>query len=133
MNLRIGLLLLFAVFLNNNTKAQGIEDDKLWHAGIGFGISAVVYTSVKARTGNKKKALLFGMLTASVAGLTKELFDEGRDNNSFDATDALGTTVGGALGGLTMHFILDKKKKKPKEVDEAELQRELFFAIEASN
>lgn len=114
-------ILVIFLLISFTTQAQFIAKDKQLHAAAGFVISSGTYTIVKHKTGSKKKAILWSLITSTTAGILKEVYDTQTDGTP-EFGDALATTAGGALGTLTFYIILDKKRnRKPFNLPEEEV------------
>ena len=109
------LLMGLAIMLTTmNVQAQtieGIGDDKIYHfaAGmlLGGGVQAVVYSE----TGNRKKAVIYGLMSGLTIGLAKELVDE-INYNGFDSKDLLATVLGSVTIIVPFDFIFKGHQKK---------------------
>lgn len=93
------LILLLAIISISHVSTSQIAKDKKLHFGAGLVIGGATNAIVYAKTKNKTKAFVWGMVATSVAGLGKELYDE-HTYNGFDSKD-LGATI---LGGLTINI-----------------------------
>ena len=96
--------LIIFFMITNIVSAQFIQQDKLLHMGgsyvISSGVSAIVYN----KTNNEKKALIYGLTTAMVIGLGKEIYD--RKHGNPDIKDMLANSVGASLGVITIRIAI---------------------------
>jgi len=97
-----------------NVQAQtieGIGDDKIYHFAAGMlfggGVQAVVYSE----TGNRKKAVIYGLMSGLTIGLAKELVDE-INYNGFDSKDLLATVLGSVTIVVPFDLIFKGHQKK---------------------
>ena len=104
-------LTLALLFLSAITYGQ-IATDKKLHYIAGAGISFVTYATVYSITKDRKKAKIYSIASAVLAGVVKELIDE-KKYNGFDSKDILATS----LGGLTISYSIDLlSKSKTKTI-----------------
>ena len=104
-------LTLALLFLSAITYGQ-IATDKKLHFVAGAGISFVTYGTVYSITKDRKKAKIYSIASAVLAGVVKELIDE-KKYNGFDSKDILATS----LGGLTISYSIDLlSKSKTKTI-----------------
>ncbi|TGV04653.1 hypothetical protein [Flavivirga rizhaonensis] len=94
--------------------AQFISADDKLHLGAGALISATTYTLVYTTTKNKKKAFWYSLGTSALAGIAKEVYDGGIQNERFDIGEAIATTIGGLTVSTTLSLFVGKKKNKRK-------------------
>ncbi|GAA3627650.1 hypothetical protein GCM10022397_11540 [Flavivirga jejuensis] len=92
--------------------AQFISGDDKLHLGAGALISATTYTAVYIATKNKKKAFWYSLGTSALAGLAKEVYDGGIQNERFDTGEALATTIGGLTASTTLSLFVGNKREK---------------------
>lgn len=98
-------LLLFPIFCTGQ-----IQNDKQQHFMTGVFISGMVYSATYIETQNRKKAFTSALITATVAGIAKEVLDSREPGNHFDINDAVDTSLGGfAVCGTIKLF----EQKKP--------------------
>ncbi len=110
------IVLISVFFFVSHCNAQFISEDDILHFGVGAVISGTTYSLVYATTKNKKKAFWYSLGTATLAGLTKELFDEFVFDGRFDTGEMLATATGGLVASYTFNIFTGKKKKKKKDV-----------------
>ncbi|PIA82042.1 hypothetical protein BFR04_12115 [Gaetbulibacter sp. 4G1] len=111
------LILILALFFAGLCKAQTISADDKLHFGAGALISTTTYTIVYTTTKNKKKAFWYSLGASALAGLTKEVYDSGKENNKFDSGELAASTLGGLTASTTISlFVGNKKNKKTKNV-----------------
>lgn len=89
-----------------------IPEDKAFHLGAGYATSMVTYTIVYDATKDKKKALVYSLLSSILIGTLKELKDSREPNNYFDINDVIYTTSGGVVASLTLDLFNNYKKQK---------------------
>lgn len=108
------LLLLFLAGFYLQSFSQPIFSERGYpeHFIAGTLIGGTASYLVYKKTGNKFKAWAFGTLAASAAGFLKEAIDPELLSRVRNPTDALYTSLGGAVGA-SIAFPL--KRKKPKE------------------
>ncbi|MDO5980850.1 hypothetical protein [Flavivirga spongiicola] len=104
------ILLSFAGLCN----AQSITADHKLHFGAGAIISATTYTVVYTTTKNKKKAFWYSLGTSALAGLAKEIYDSSKENNRFDTSELVATSLGGLTASATISLFVGKNKNKRK-------------------
>lgn len=109
------ILLILALCFANNCNAQFISEDDVLHFGVGALISAGTYALVYNKTKNKKKAFWYSLGMATLAGLTKELFDEFVFDGRFDTGEMIATSAGGLVASCTFNIFTGKKKKRKNE------------------
>ncbi|MCL6295891.1 hypothetical protein [Jejuia spongiicola] len=111
------LILILAIFFISLCKAQTITADHKLHFGAGALISATTYTIVYTTTKNKKKAFWYSLGTSALAGLAKEVYDSGKENNRFNTGELAATTLGGLTASTTISlFVGNNKKRRAKNV-----------------
>ena len=105
-------VILTAILLTSAISAQ-VDYDKKLHAGAGVVIGTwgtLAGNSLDLKPGG---SALFGIASATVAGLGKELWDE-IEYGGFDVKDFGATMIGGAVGvGLSYLGLKIFKKSKP--------------------
>lgn len=77
-----------------------IPQDKLLHFSTCYIISSTTTSLVYNITDNRKKAVMYGILTSVVIGGLKELHD--RDHGDSDWNDMSANIVGGTLGSIVV-------------------------------
>ena len=87
------------------------ENDKQLHFSAGMVTSALGYTWSYNKHRDKKRAMITGLCTSLVAGITKELLDNVRGGD-FDERDIFATTLGGVSMSVTIPLFQPKKKRK---------------------
>ena len=108
------LLLLLFIGIYSNCYSQPIFSEKgypehfIAGALIGGATSYLVYN----KTGNKFKAWAFGTLAASAVGFLKEAVDPNLLSGVRSTTDAIYTSLGGAVGAS---IVIPLRKRNPKE------------------
>ena len=103
------LFLLLPIFVFSQKQ---IPEDKAFHLGAGYATSMVTYTIVYDVTKDKKKALVYSLLSSILIGTLKELKDSREPNNYFDINDVIYTTSGGVVASLTLDLFNNYKKQK---------------------
>ncbi|WP_299547722.1 hypothetical protein [Seonamhaeicola sp.] len=96
-------------------QAQFISNDGEYHFAAGAVISAGTYAIVYATTKDKKKAFWYGLGASTLAGITKEVIDSGKELNRFDAGDMAATSLGGLTASVTLSLFVGKKKAKKRQ------------------
>lgn len=96
-------------------KAQLVPEDKALHFGAGALIGAGTTGIVYELTGNKKKAVIYGIGLSTLAGITKEIIDHNNGSRA-DGGDMLATTLGGAVGSFSVKIILDSGKRRKHRI-----------------
>jgi len=76
------------------------QQDKIKHFAAGATISSLTYISVYTATKNKKKAIIYSLLTSSIAGVSKELYDTNK--TGFNNKDLVATIAGGISFNITI-------------------------------
>ena len=105
-------VIILAVSFTGLCKAQSISGDDKLHFGAGALISATTYTIVYTTTKNKKKAFWYSLGTSALAGLAKEVYDSGKENNRFNSGELVATTLGGLTASATISLFVGKNKNK---------------------
>ncbi len=105
-------VIILAVLFTGLCKAQTISGDDKLHFGAGALISATTYTIIYTTTKNKKKAFWYSLGTSALAGLAKEVYDSGKENNKFDTGELAATTLGGLTASATISLFVGKNKNK---------------------
>lgn len=100
------------LFFTGLCSAQFISVDDKLHFGTGALISATTYTVVYVSTKNKKKAFWYSLGASALAGLAKEVYDSGKENNRFDTGELVATTLGGLTASTTISLFVGKNKNK---------------------
>ncbi|MFI1743217.1 hypothetical protein [Thalassobellus sediminis] len=111
------IVLVLTLMFTGLCHAQFISNDGEYHVAAGALISGVTYTFVYSKTKNKSKAFWYSLGASALAGITKEVYDSTKTENSFDNADVLATVVGGLTASASLSlFVGNKKKKKNKEI-----------------
>ena len=98
-------ILFLLLVLPTFTNAQLLtEPDKQLHFTAGAVIQAGTYAIVYNKTKDKKKALLYSLGTAILAGTLKDLADSRQMGNRFDTRDLLATSYGALSIGVTIQL-----------------------------
>jgi len=103
----MALLRLTCAFFALCTSICFSQTDKALHFGAGAVISGLTYEVVYQKTGNKNKALLWGLASGIAAGIAKEVYDP-----VFDKKDLIATTAGSFTATVTINIFEKKTKKK---------------------
>ncbi|KJD34244.1 hypothetical protein PW52_13535 [Tamlana sedimentorum] len=106
---------LFLFTYTHFSYSQQISNDQLKHAGAGFVVSSITYTTIYATTKNKKLAFYLSIGSSLLAGFAKEYIDSREFNTKLDTGEALATGVGGFVATTSFSLFIGKKKK-PKDV-----------------
>ncbi len=110
------LLTLIALCLIGTTCfSQTISADDKLHFGAGAVISGSTYAVVYSVTKNKKKAFWYSLGASTIAGLTKEVYDSGKENNKFDTGEWVATTAGRLTISTTLELFVGKRKNKKQK------------------
>ncbi|WP_034045050.1 hypothetical protein [Wocania ichthyoenteri] len=107
-------IIILALSFTGLCKAQTISTDDKLHFGAGALISATAYTIVYTTTKNKKKAFWYSLGASTLAGLAKEVYDSGKENNKFDTGEWGATTLGGLTASATISLFVGKNKRNAK-------------------
>lgn len=105
-------IITLALFITGLCKAQTISGDDKLHFGAGALISATTYTIIYTTTKDKKKAFWYSLGASALAGLAKEVYDGGKENNRFDTGEWGATTLGGLTASATISLFVGKNKNK---------------------
>ena len=81
-----------------------LAQDKQLHMGACYVVSSVVSAIVYKKTKDKKKATVYGIGIAMLAGITKEIYDIKHGDPSFE--DVLADGIGSILGVVTIRITL---------------------------
>lgn len=104
---------IFFIF-NINTAQTNMGDDGL-HFAAGALISGASYTIIYKITKNKKKAFWYSLGLSTLAGLSKEIYDENFVKGKFNTGEVLATFAGGLTASYTLNIFTGKRKRKRKE------------------
>ncbi len=81
-----------------------LAQDKQLHMGVCYVVSSLTSALVYKRTNDKRKATVYGIGIAMLAGITKEVYDIKHGNPSF--SDILANGIGSSLGVVTIRITL---------------------------
>ena len=81
-----------------------LAEDKQLHMGVCFVLSSLTSALVYKKTNDKKKATIYGIGIAMLAGIVKEVYDVKHGNS--DINDILANTIGSSLGVVTIRITL---------------------------
>ena len=96
--------LIIFFMITNIVSAQVVQQDKLLHSGGCYVISSSVASIVYNKTDNKKKALICGLTTSLIVGVTKEAWDIKHGDS--DIKDIAADFFGASLGVITIRITL---------------------------
>jgi VanZ family protein len=96
--------LIIFFLITNIVSAQVLPQDKQLHIGTTYMFSATTTALVYNKTGDKKKAMVYGFILPMVAGVVKEIYDI--NHGDPDVKDILANTVGSSLGVITIRITL---------------------------
>ncbi|WP_299122583.1 hypothetical protein [uncultured Winogradskyella sp.] len=108
------VFLILALCFISNCNAQFISEDDGLHFGVGAVISASTYALVYSKTKNKKKAFWYSLGLSTLAGLSKELYDNNIASGRFDTGELVATFAGGLTTSYTFNIFTGKNRKKKK-------------------
>ena len=97
-------VLIIFFLITNIVSAQVLPQDKQLHIGATYMLSASTTAIVYNRTGDKKKAMVYGFILPMIAGVAKEVYDINHGNP--DVNDILANTIGSSLGVVTIRITL---------------------------
>ena len=106
------LILIFAFCAFSVSYSQTISGDDKLHFAAGAVISGGTYALVYTTTKNKKKAFWYSLGASTLAGLAKEVYDSGQENNYFDTGEWIATTAGGLTVSTTINLFTGKNKQQ---------------------
>lgn len=106
------ILTILALAFLTKGNAQFISGDDAKHFAVGTLISSGTYALVYGKTKNKSKAFWFSFGLSTLAGLTKELFDEYAVGGRFDTGELVATFTGGLVASYTFNVFTGRNKKK---------------------
>ena len=104
-------LTIIALLIAASLQAQ-IPYDKKLHAGAGVVVGTWGTFAGNSLNWKPEKAALFGLTSAAVAGIGKELWDE-IEYGGWDWKDLGATMIGGTIGTGLSYVALKVFKKKP--------------------
>ena len=108
--MRLILLLVFSLFvINLNSQTFVEQKDKHLHFAAGAAFGSVGYSYVYLETKNKKKAIIGGLISATLVGTIKETLDSTNPKNKFDFEDLAATALGGITISVTFNLFNKKK------------------------
>ena len=96
--------LIIFFMITNIVSAQILPQDKQLHLGATYMLSASTAALVYNKTGDKKKATIYGLIVPMIAGIAKEIYDINHGHS--DVNDILANTVGSSLGIVTIRITL---------------------------
>ena len=96
--------LIIFFMITNIVSAQILPQDKQLHIGATYMLSTSTAALVYNKTGNKKKAMVYGFILPMIAGVAKEVYDINHGNP--DVNDILANTIGSSLGIITIRITL---------------------------
>jgi hypothetical protein len=106
------ILTILALAFLTTGNAQFISGDDAKHFAVGTLISGGTYALVYGKTKKKSKAFWYSLGTASLAGLTKEIYDGFIIDGRFDTGELVATFTGGLVTSYTFNIFTGKNKKK---------------------
>ena len=108
--MKLILPLVFSLISLNLSSQTFIEQkDKHLHFAAGNAFGTVGYSYVYLKTKNKKKAIIGGLISATLVGTIKETIDSTQPNNRFDIKDLAATALGGITISVTFNLFNKKK------------------------
>ena len=90
--------------ITNILSAQILPQDKQLHIGATYMLGASTSALVYNKTGDKKKATIYGLIVHMIAGIAKEIYDINHGHS--DVNDILANSVGSCLGVVTIRITL---------------------------
>jgi uncharacterized protein YfiM (DUF2279 family) len=96
------LLIVSAILIVSSASYGQIDKEHQLHFAAGAVTSSATYLYVYHKTKDRKKAKIYGLASAFVVGLGKELYDEYK-YKGYDNKDLIATV----LGGVTLTFTID--------------------------
>jgi len=81
-----------------------LAEDKQLHIGACYIVSSLTSAIVYKKTKDKKKATVYGIGIAMLAGVVKEVYDIKHGHS--DINDILANTIGSSLGVITIRITL---------------------------
>ena len=111
------IILTICFFLLSSTTFSQIytERGKQLHFFAGTISGSLGYSYFYNKTQNKKSAIIAGICTSFMAGVSKELYDSAIMGNKMDPKDLLATTLGGITVSVTIPLF--QKKKRYRRLD----------------
>jgi len=108
--MKLILPLVFSLISLNLSSQTFIEQkDKHLHFAAGNAFGTVGYSYVYLKTKNKKKAIIGGLISATLVGTIKETLDSTEPKNKFDLEDLAATALGGITISVTFNLFNKKK------------------------
>ena len=108
--MKLILPLVFSLFvINLNAQTFVEQKDKHLHFAAGAMFGTVGYSYVYLKTKNKKKAIIGGLISATLVGTIKETLDSTNPKNKFDLEDLAATALGGITISVTFNLFNKKK------------------------
>ena len=108
--MKLILPLVFSLISLNLSSQTFIEQkDKHLHFAAGNAFGTVGYSYVYLKTKNKKKAIIGGLISATLVGTIKETLDSTEPKNKFDLEDLAATALGGITISITFNLFNKKK------------------------
>jgi uncharacterized protein YfiM (DUF2279 family) len=108
--MKLILPLVFSLISLNLSSQTFVEQkDKHLHFAAGAMFGPVGYSYVYLKTKNKKKAIIGGLISATLVGTIKETIDATQPNNRFDFEDLAATALGGITISVTFNLFNKKK------------------------
>ena len=108
--MKLILPLVFSLISLNLSSQTFVEQkDKHLHFAAGNAFGTVGYSYVYLKTKNKKKAIIGGLISATLVGTIKETLDSTNPKNKFDLEDLAATALGGITISVTFNLFNKKK------------------------
>jgi len=104
-----------------------LEQDKVWHFGIGAlcGVGGAVIAG-ELSDGNRFWTFAGAVGASLLAGVAKEALDE-QQNNAWDNGDLAATVLGGVTAGITIDVFSGKKRKARRKAQMNALSEDPVF------
>ncbi len=91
-------------------RTDKLDNNTLIHASVGVGVGNAA--AIFGKT--PKQRFVFGLVSGTVAGIVKEVYDNRQGNQYAQTFDVAATAAGGAIGAMMVNWAI-KRNEKSKE------------------
>lgn len=100
-------------------KAQSLDNNTIVHYSVGLALGN--FASAAGKT--PKSRIYLGLSAGLVAGVAKEIYDNGQRNHSAQYQDVIATMLGGVTGALLTNFTLrnSRSRKRREKIERCRL------------
>lgn len=109
------LFVLAALLVTFTPQAQwrmdNLDNNTLVHASVGVGVGNAA--AIFGKT--PKQRFVFGLVSGTVAGIAKEVYDTRQGNQYAQTFDVAATAAGGAIGAMMVNWAIKRNEKSKKK------------------